>query len=314
MTAKKRRSFSARTGEVLNLAHRGARAYAPENTLPAFKKAIEMGADGVELDVHLTRDGKMVVHHDDDLVRCTNVKESYFPNIEADNYYLSNYSLEEIRTLDAGSWFIRESQASLKEKSSEDYLNLLTETERKSFISQADLELYSSGEVKIPTLEEVLFFIKESNCLVNIEIKTLPRMYEGLIEQVMALLENMELVSNTIISSFDHQQVLRARELNENVYTAVLESDRLAKPNDYLRLLDADGYNPGCYGGYDSLGFNSVSGELDSTAINLCREDGYDVNVWTCNITEQIQQLINAGVTGIITDIPNRVQEVLLNS
>ena len=53
-------------------AHRGASAYAPENTLPAFALAMEQGADGIELDVHLTRDGELVVIHDEELDRTTN--------------------------------------------------------------------------------------------------------------------------------------------------------------------------------------------------------------------------------------------------
>ena len=51
--------------EILVIAHRGARAYAPENTLLAFQKAFEQGADGIELDVHLTADGVVAVYHDD---------------------------------------------------------------------------------------------------------------------------------------------------------------------------------------------------------------------------------------------------------
>ncbi len=51
-----------------------------------------------------------------------------------------------------------------------------------------------------------------------------------------------------------------------------------------LEALDADAYNPGCYGGYDSLGFGSVEGRLDTTAIDACRRASYGVNVWTCNL------------------------------
>ena len=53
-------------------AHRGASAYVPENTLPAFEKAVDIGADGVELDIHLSRDGRLVVIHDEMLDRTTN--------------------------------------------------------------------------------------------------------------------------------------------------------------------------------------------------------------------------------------------------
>ena len=53
-------------------AHRGASGYAPENTLEAFELAVRMGADGVELDVHMTRDGELVVAHDEALSRVSN--------------------------------------------------------------------------------------------------------------------------------------------------------------------------------------------------------------------------------------------------
>ncbi|GAH55304.1 unnamed protein product, partial [marine sediment metagenome] len=58
------------------IGHRGARGIAPENSLSGFKKAVELGIDGVELDVHLTKDGKLVVIHDMDLKRLTGLKIS----------------------------------------------------------------------------------------------------------------------------------------------------------------------------------------------------------------------------------------------
>ena len=53
-------------------AHRGASAYAPENTLEAFELAVKMGADGVELDIHMTKDGELVVAHDEEIGRVAN--------------------------------------------------------------------------------------------------------------------------------------------------------------------------------------------------------------------------------------------------
>lgn len=73
--------------------HRGASGYAPENTLSAFLLALEMGADGIEFDVKLTRDGRVIVLHDPTLDRTTNGKGSY-----------KNLSFDELRTLDAGGW------------------------------------------------------------------------------------------------------------------------------------------------------------------------------------------------------------------
>ena len=76
------------------LAHRGARRVAPENTLPAFARALEMGADGIELDVHLSRDGQLVVIHDFGLETTTNG----LGPVEA-------LSAAELALLDAGSHF-----------------------------------------------------------------------------------------------------------------------------------------------------------------------------------------------------------------
>ena len=77
--------------------HRGAPRLAPENTIPSFLKAIELGVDFVELDVRLTKDGIPVVIHDDKVDRTTNGSGP-----------VSLYTLEKLKTLDAGSWFSSE--------------------------------------------------------------------------------------------------------------------------------------------------------------------------------------------------------------
>ncbi|OOG77388.1 glycerophosphodiester phosphodiesterase [Flavobacterium sp. A45] len=60
--------------KILKIGHRGAKGYEPENTLISFEKAIEMGADGIELDVHLSQDGHLIVIHDETIDRTTNGK------------------------------------------------------------------------------------------------------------------------------------------------------------------------------------------------------------------------------------------------
>jgi glycerophosphoryl diester phosphodiesterase len=120
----------------------------------------------------------------------------------------------------------------------------------------------------------------------------------------------MDLDHRVLISSFDHEQLVEVRQLNNIIATGVLTKDRLATPSDYLKMLDADAYNPGCYGDNDSLGFGSVTGRLDSNGIKNVRLTDRGVNVWTCNEPNQMQELILAGVTGLITDFPNRVREV----
>ncbi|MEU6041261.1 glycerophosphodiester phosphodiesterase family protein [Actinomadura sp. NPDC047616] len=89
-------------GKVTVVAHRGASAYAPENTIAAFKLARKQRADMFELDVQETKDHKLVVIHDTTLARTTNVEE-VFPDRAP--WRVADFTLAEIRKLDAGSWF-----------------------------------------------------------------------------------------------------------------------------------------------------------------------------------------------------------------
>jgi glycerophosphoryl diester phosphodiesterase len=82
------------TGRTLVFGHRGAMGYAPENTMAGFRKAVELGVDAIELDVHLTRDGEAVVLHDPRLERTTSGRG-----------WVRNHTLAQIRELDAGSHF-----------------------------------------------------------------------------------------------------------------------------------------------------------------------------------------------------------------
>jgi glycerophosphoryl diester phosphodiesterase len=93
----------------INIAHRGASAYAPEHTLAAYRLALEMGADFVEPDLQITKDGVLICMHDPMLERTTNAKE-LFPNRSREykgkpHWFASDFTLEEIKQLDAGKWF-----------------------------------------------------------------------------------------------------------------------------------------------------------------------------------------------------------------
>ncbi|MDA8371416.1 MAG: glycerophosphodiester phosphodiesterase family protein [Nocardiopsaceae bacterium] len=93
---------AAPPGEITNVAHRGASAYAPENTLAAVRLAGAQRADMFEIDVQQTKDNKLVLMHDTTLARTTNVEEVY-PNRAP--WRVSDFTLAEIKRLDAGSWF-----------------------------------------------------------------------------------------------------------------------------------------------------------------------------------------------------------------
>ena len=82
---------------TLNIAHRGASSTAPENTIAAFDQALEIGADGIEFDIHLSKDNVPVVIHDEEIDRTT-----------TGSGLVKNFTLAELKKYDAGSWFAPE--------------------------------------------------------------------------------------------------------------------------------------------------------------------------------------------------------------
>ncbi len=124
--------------KTLLIAHRGASAYAPEHTLAAYQLAIEQGADFVEQDLQVTKDGVLVCLHDADLARTTNASE-LFPdratNRDPDGsgrehrgWYVADFTLAEIKRLDAGSWFNRNNAFAANPKFAGERVPTLAET------------------------------------------------------------------------------------------------------------------------------------------------------------------------------------------
>ena len=101
------------TAEKMLVAHRGASAYVPEHTLEAYELAIEQGADFVEQDLQITSDGALVCLHDPTLERTTNVEELFpersrevvWKGVKRQIWLLNDFTLNEVKQLDAGSWF-----------------------------------------------------------------------------------------------------------------------------------------------------------------------------------------------------------------
>jgi glycerophosphoryl diester phosphodiesterase len=296
------RGSGGRGAGVLNIAHRGARAFAPENTLAAFGKALSFGCPMFEIDVHQSKDVELIVHHDDQLTRCTDIKTK-FPG--RDTYYLSDFLWSELKELDAGSWYVKQLMLPAHRR---DYpLNSLTQEELDQYLSKEEVAYYASGQIKLPTLKETLEFVQGSGLMINIELKMIPRMYPGLTDEVVSLVERMEMTRQVLISSFDHEQLVAVRRRSNSIATAVLTGDRLAYSGEYLKLLDADAYHPST----DAVGLASCKGKVDPIGWADVLESGRRINVWTCNDKKQMRQLVAAGVSGLISDFPNRVQEVL---
>ena len=107
-------------------AHRGSKGTHPENTLSSFREAVRVGSEGIELDVHLTKDGQLVVIHDETVDRTTNGTGE-----------IRNLTLAEVKAMDAGSWF-KNDFAGEKIPTLDEVLHLLKEL---NFTGQLNIEL-----------------------------------------------------------------------------------------------------------------------------------------------------------------------------
>jgi glycerophosphoryl diester phosphodiesterase len=131
-----------RSADPLVIAHRGASAYAPENTLAAIDLADDLGFAWVENDVQRTKDGELVVVHDDSLARTTDV-EQRFPSRSP--WKIKDFTAAEIATLDAGSWF-GEKWTGARVPTLKQYLNRVEKNGQKLLLEIKKPELYPAIE------------------------------------------------------------------------------------------------------------------------------------------------------------------------
>jgi glycerophosphoryl diester phosphodiesterase len=285
--------------------HRGACGLAPENTLDSFALAFDLGASVVELDVHLTRDKKLVVIHDDTLDRTTDARARW----AARSCFVSDATLDELRELDAGHWFV-----DAFERKPLPPPHGPTEEELRRWLDAHALERYASGKVHVPTLEEVLELVRRRDGFANVELKSIPRFQEGVADAAVALVKQLQLEERVAFSSFDHRAVHRVKTLAPEIAAGALTVERLHEPARYVKeLLGADTWLPSCVGEIDVIGFHSIAFEergadgLDRSLVQSAHERGVSIFVWTENDPKRQKALVALGVDGIITDYPNRL-------
>jgi glycerophosphoryl diester phosphodiesterase len=286
----------------LIIAHRGDSFHAPESTLEAAKRGFESGADAWELDVHLTRDGVPVVIHDESLLRTTNVAERFADDPRrATGFPVSDFTLAELRTLDAGSWFVAP-EGGHRSASAFGTLDRLPSDDRGVF---------TSGTVSIPTLAEALAFTLERDWLVNVELKSVPAANPDLAPTVVGLIRHMNAFAHVLISSFDHRELAAARWLSTELALGVLTTAPLQRPEDYVGpIVGANAYHPTAAvlgAGSDAYRRAPAAQALRVSDIDRLQSAGVAVNVFTVNAHEPgglSDHLAEIGVTGIFTDDP----------
>ncbi|MER7574664.1 glycerophosphodiester phosphodiesterase family protein [Streptomyces sp. NPDC126514] len=186
------------------LAHRGASAYAPENTLAAVDAAARLGIRWVENDVQRTKDGELVVLHDDNLRRTTDAEE-VFPDRAP--WKVKNFTAAEIARLDAGSWFG---------------------------------PAYAGA--RVPTLEQYLHRVERHRQKLLLEIKN-PGLYPGIERQTLKVLGNegwldRRHLGRLIVQSFSADSVRKVHDLKPAVKTGLLGTPAVADLPRYAEFTD----------------------------------------------------------------------------
>jgi glycerophosphoryl diester phosphodiesterase len=166
-----------RERKVIVTAHRGASGLAPENTIAAFQKAMEYKADFSELDVTMTKDGELILLHDDTLQQTTN-----------DSGNVWDFTLSELKKLDAGSWF------------------------GADFVGE-----------HLPTLAEVIDLVNGKMKL-NIEIKISGR-EPGIADKVVETVRHKNFSNQCIITSFDSSAITRVMKIAPEIPAGLIFSN-----------------------------------------------------------------------------------------
>ena len=274
------------------IAHRGASGAAPENTITAFQLAQHMGADWFELDCTLTRDGKVIVIHDDTLDRTTSTTAK-----------VADLTLEQLKMLDAGAWFgsefageqlptLEESLALAKGKPSGVYVEI------KSIGKDAALEaalLEQFGGKEKPLGEAEMKALAEAIEAANPPNLALARKVIGEIRASGA---------RCVVQSFS--PIICAVVLAEapELRVELLGGNNHDKPQDWARfarwgaLLPVDGMNPNIKGAAAAF-------------IELQHAAGRTVAVWTVNEEAEMKRLAGMGVDAIITNYPELARKVV---
>ena len=228
------------------IAHRGASAHAPENTLAAFRLALDMGAKALELDVHLTKDRELAVIHDETYKRTARRAAR-----------VRDLTYDEAARLDVGAWF-----------------------DGGGF----------AGE-RLPRLPEVLE-LAQGRAEVNVELKAGSKLYPGIEEELVDLLQRRKAWAWAPVSSFDHAALYAVRSLDSRLRLGyLLGLTRLTTAWREMAELKAESLN---------LSLRQVTPKV----VREAHRRGLKVLVYTVNAQKDADRLARLGVDGIFSNRP----------
>ncbi|MCC3646479.1 glycerophosphodiester phosphodiesterase [Cytobacillus oceanisediminis] len=248
--------------DIVNVSHRGASAYAPEHTIAAYEMGEKMHGDYIELDLQMTKDGHLIAMHDVTLDRTTDGTGS-----------VKDYTLNEIKQLDAGSWF----------------------NEKYPYASKAEYE-----GLKVPTLEEVFKKFGKNNSY-YIETKS-PDVYPGMEKELLRLVEKYKINKDKLlVQSFSPQSLKVMNELDPTIKLVQLISYKANAEITDAEIREIKQY---------AMGIGPNHTYLNEEYVQKVVNSGLELHPYTVNDKERMKQLINWGVTGMFTNHPDLLHDV----
>jgi len=269
--------------------HRGCRGLMPENTLPAFKHAMELGVDVLELDVVCTSDNKLIISHEPWMSheKCTYSDGRYPAEMDSmTNIY--KMTVEEVQSFVCGTLVM------------------------EKFPEQKQVRTYK------PLLSELVQLVKnysdskrQKSPLLNIEIKSYyknnsdgtkqtsdgiyhpePDAYANL---VIAEISKLGIADNCIIQSFDVRLLQSIRQKQPSIKLVFLTEERFIPLSQQLDQL-----------GFLPYGLSPQFEMIDKNVVELCLNRKIELITWTVNEKSDIEKMIRFGVKHIITDYPDK--------
>jgi glycerophosphoryl diester phosphodiesterase len=257
--------------------HRGARGHAPENTLPSFELAVSMGVDTLELDVGVTRDGVVVIHHDRRLNPDVARKDGQWVTAPAPSVYSLTFA--ELQAYDVG-----------RIRPGSEYA--------ARFPHQKPID-----GARIPRLADLLLTLKNAKVRFNIETKLVPQAPdetlppEPFARAVIAEVRKAGVAQRTTIQSFDFRTLKVVEREAPEIATAYLTSGKNSDPA-MVHEAGARVWSP-------------ESRDLDAQKVAEARKLNLRIIAWTVNEPDEIRRVLALKLDGIISDYPDRVRAAL---
>ncbi len=261
-------------------AHRGGRGLVPENTIIAMKDAMSYPAvTTLEMDTHITKDGKVVVTHDDYLspgfMLTPDGKE--IPASDAKKYNVFKMDYSELRKFDIGTKPHKEFPQQRKVKT---YIPLLAE-----LIDSVQTEIKTKGKKQY-------FYNIETKCSAKGDGLTNPTP-EVFVKLLMEVIKSKKIENYVVIQSFDKRTIQILHKEYPHIRTSFLVSNKKSYEENMADLA----FKPFIL----SPAYNMV----DANLVKKAHADGVKVVPWTANTPEEVARLKSFGVDGIITDYTN---------